>query len=167
MKTSVIFMSTHGCTENAVNELAAKLSGEVSVHNLKQDKKPDFSRADRVIIGGSIHAGQIQRRVRDFCESHLDVLSRKEIGLFICCMHEGEEARQQLKNAFPERLHEIAKAEALFGGEFNFEKMRFFEKLVVNKVAKVDRSVNKVDHEAIAKFAMRMEKTIAPFLLLI
>ncbi|MCW0484993.1 flavodoxin domain-containing protein, partial [Gaoshiqia sediminis] len=162
MKTSIIFMSTHGCTENAVNELAAKLSGEVSIHHLKQDKKPDFSRADRVIIGGSIHAGQIQRRVRSFCESHSDELCGKEIGLFICCMHEGEDARQQLKNAFPEKLHQVAKYEAIFGGEFNFEKMGFLEKLVVKKVAKVDRSVKKVDHEAIDKFAKRMEKTIAP-----
>ena len=167
MKTMIIFMSTHGCTEQVVHELAGKLSGEVVLHHLKEDKHPDFSQSDRVIIGGSIHAGQIQRRVRDFCLNNLDQLTQKEIGLFICCMHEGKEATRQLSHAFPEKLHQYAKAEAILGGEFNFEKMGFLEKIVVKKVAKADRSVNNVDHGAIERFAKQMEKTFAPFMLLI
>ncbi|MHA7111062.1 flavodoxin domain-containing protein [Sunxiuqinia elliptica] len=167
MKTMIIYMSTHGCTKGVAHELANELSGQVSLVNLKENKNPDFQNHDRVIIGGSIHAGQIQRKLKEFCEYNLEELGKKEIGLFICCMHEGEEAFQQLNNAFPEKLHQYAKSEAILGGEFNFEKMRFFEKIIVKKVAKVEETVNKVDHEAIHKFARRMEKTFSPFLLLI
>ncbi len=167
MKTLIIFMSTHGCTEKVVNELAGKLTGEITIKNLKEDNNPDFQEYERVVIGGSIHAGQIQRKVREFCEINVEKLGQKEIGLFICCMYEGEQAHQQLNNAFPEKLHQYAKTEAILGGEFNFEKMRFFEKLIVKKVAKTDHTVSKVNHDAIEHFAKKLDKTFTPFMTLI
>nr|MBD3621392.1 flavodoxin domain-containing protein [Sunxiuqinia sp.] len=167
MKTLIIYMSTHGCTKQVVTELAEQLNGEVTIKNLKEDKNPDFQNYDRVIIGGSIHAGQIQRKIREYCEAHLENLRRTQLGLFICCMYEGDQAFQQLENAFPEKLHQYAKSEAILGGEFNFEKMRFFEKLIVRKIAKVEQSVSKIDHEAIKNFAKKMDKTFSPFVTLI
>ena len=167
MKTLIIYMSTHGCTKQVVHELAEQLNGEVTIKNLKEDKNPNFEAYDRVIVGGSIHAGQIQRKIREFCETYLEKLGRKQLGLFICCMYEGDQAFQQLENAFPEKLHQYAKSEAILGGEFNFEKMRFFEKLIVRKVAKVEQTVSKIDHEAIRNFAKKMDKTFSPFVTLI
>lgn len=167
MKTLIIYMSTHGCTKHVVEELAQALHGDVTIHNLKAKKQPDLQTYERVIIGGSIHAGQIQRKVREYCEKNMEQLEDKQLGLFICCMHEGEQAFQQLDNAFPEKLHQYAKTEAILGGEFNFEKMHFLEKMVVRKIAKVDQTVRKIDHEAIQNFARKMDKTFSPFLMLI
>ncbi len=167
MKTTIIYATSQGCTEKAVQELSQKLSGEIFTYNLLQNPNPSFEDADRVIIGGSIHAGQIQKKVRDFCTSNMDALSYKEIGLFICCMHEPEVAREQIKNAFPEELHQMAKTEAIFGGEFNFDKMNFVEKMLVKKIARVRESVSKLDHNSIDRFANRMEKTYSPFMFLV
>lgn len=160
-------MSTHGCTENVVNELKENLGSETSIVNLKHDHNPDLKEFSRIIIGGSIHAGQIQRKVREFCEHNLDVFRFKEVGLFICCMYEGQVAKDQLKNAFPEKLHQYSKTEAIFGGEFNFTRMNFLEKMIVKKVAHVKESVSNVDHKAIERFAKRMEKTYQPMFMLI
>lgn len=167
MKTTIIYATSHGCTEKAVQELSQKLSGEVITYNLQQNPTPTFDNADRVIIGGSIHAGQIQKKVRDFCTANMEALSYKEIGLFICCMYEPEVAREQIKNAFPEELHQMAKTEAIFGGEFNFDKMNFVEKMLVKKIARVRESVSKIDHNSIDRFASRMEKTYSPFMFLV
>jgi menaquinone-dependent protoporphyrinogen oxidase len=82
-------------------------------------------------------------------------------------MHEGEEARKQLNDAFPEKLHQYAKTEAILGGEFNFDKMHLLERFVVRKVAKVEQSISRIDHEAIDIFANKMEKTVSSFMLLI
>lgn len=160
-------MSTHGCTENVVNELKENLGSDTSIVNLKHDPKPDLKEFSRIIIGGSIHAGQIQRKVREFCENNIDVFRFKEVGLFICCMYEGQVAKNQLKNAFPEKLHQYSKAEAVLGGEFNFARMNFIEKMVVKKVAHVKESVSNVDHKAIERFAKKMEKTYQPMFMLI
>ena len=168
MKTMIIYMSNHGYTESVSRELARKLNGEVSLCNLKEVKNPDFESFDRVIIGGSIYAGQIQKKLRRFCEDNLEKFSHKEVGLFICCMYEGEEAFRQLNDAFPEKLHQYSKAEAILGGQFNFEKMNFLEKVIVEKVIKVDRiDTNQTDYQGIEKFAKRMDRTFVPFLMLV
>ena len=68
-------------------------------------------------------------------------------------MHEGETAKKQFDEAFPEELIKHASSRGIFGGEFNFEKMNFIERFIVKKVVKVDKSVSKIDEEKINKFA--------------
>ena len=167
MKTIIIYSTTHGCTAKAVQELSGILSDEVLCVDLKRDRVPELSGYDRVIIGGSIHAGQIQKQIKDFCTSNLKELKTKEIGLFICCMYELEIAREQIKNAFPEELHQQAKTEAIFGGEYNFEKMNFIQRMLVRKIAHINESISQIDHDSIQRFAIRMEKTYNPFMVLV
>ena len=167
MKTAIIYSTTHGFTTSVVQQLKEKLNGEVDIINLRQGHPSGLDSYHRIILGGSIHAGQIQRRLRDFIEQNLDVLANKELGLFICCMHEGQEAKDQLLNAFPEKLHQYSKAEAILGGAFDFDKMNFLERMIVRKVAGVRESTRKTDHKAVERFARRMDKTFAPMFLLI
>jgi menaquinone-dependent protoporphyrinogen oxidase len=152
----IIYATTHGYTRKVAQALASRLLGEVTIHDLKDNRNPDFSSYDRVIIGGSIHAGSIQRRVREFCQNNLEKLTQKSVALFICCMYEGPQASLQLTNAYPAELHELADAETLLGGEFNFEKMNVLEKFVVKKVAKVDHTLSKPDDPALENFAERL-----------
>jgi len=91
----------------------------------------------------------------------------KELGLFICCMEEGETGQKQLLDNYPEELIKNAKATAYFGGEFDFEKMNFFQKMIVKKVAHIDHSTSKMDYEAIRKFSKKMDRVFNPFLFLV
>lgn len=167
MKTLITYCTTHGCTEKIANELKQFLGNEVTLCNLKKDSTPAIENFDRIIIGGSIHAGQIQKKVKDFCNQYLNEIQNKELGLFICCMEKGEKAQQQLIDAFPEILLRNAKATACLGGEFNFEKMNFFQRMIVKKVAHVEKTTSNIDHEAIKKFSKKMDKVFNPFLFLI
>ena len=166
MKTLIVYSTTHGCTQWIANELANQLESEVNLVNLKRDPNPSIDQYERVIVGGSIHAGKIQKCVITFCSTNLEALRGKELGLFIACMEEGKAAQQQLENAFPKELLDCAKSTAFFGGEFNFGKMNFLEKMVVKKVAKVNHSTSKADYEAIRKFSRRMDRIFNPFLFL-
>ena len=154
MKTAIVYKSQHGCTKKCVRKLQDKVDIEIDVYNLKM--KPDISLElyDTILIGGSIHAGRIQGQVKKFCNSNLNVLLKKNIGLFLCCMEEGETAQKQFNDAYPEALRNHAEAEGLFGGEFNLEKMNFIEKGIVKKVAKVEQSISKINNE------VRIEKRI-------
>ena len=167
MNTLIIYTTSHGSTGKAVKELSQKLSGEINVIDIKHQQPPNLAEYDRIIIGGSIHAGKIQKRIRDFCTSNLHELRSKEIGLFICCMYEPQIAREEIQNAFSEELHQMAKTEAIFGGEFNFERMNSIEKLLVRKIVKVKESVSKIDYHSIEQFANRMEETYHPFMFLV
>lgn len=166
MRTLIAYSTTHGCTEQVAHELKKSLGGDVTLVNLKSDPGHNPISYDRIIIGGSIHAGQIQKRVKDFCGKNMDILLEKEIGLYICCMEEGATASKQFSEAYPEKLQMHAKAAGIFGGAFDFEKMNFVEKLIVKKVARVKQSTSRIDHQAIKKFSKRMDKIFNPFLFL-
>lgn len=152
MKTLIVYMSTHGFTELIVNELKNKINGEIELVNLKKVPNPILSGFERVLIGGSIHMGQIQIRVKKFCEKNLDELLEKEIGLFISCMEKNNIAKEQLINAFPNELFNKAKSTEIFGGKFDFNKMNYFQKKIVRKVAKIKKTTVQKDDEAISRF---------------
>lgn len=167
MKTLIAYATTHGCTEKAAIELKNHLGENTTLVNLKQNPDPDLASYQRVIIGGSIHAGQIQKRIKTFSNKYLDILKKKELGLFICCMEQGETAQKQLLDAFPEELHLNAKVSSIFGGEFDFERMNYFQKLIVKKVAHVENSTSKLDHEKIKHFSKKMDRVFNPFMFLV
>lgn len=158
MKTIIIYASHHGCTGKAAKILAEKLKSDVVVVNLKDNKNPDLKDFDNVIIGGSIHAGRIQDKVKNFCLKNLAVLKEKRLGLFLCCMEEGEKAQKQFNEAYPAELRGHASITGLFGGEFNFDRMNFLERAIVKKVAGITSSVSKIKEDEIHRFAAALSQ---------
>lgn len=77
----------------------------------------------------------------------------KHLGLFLCCMFEGEKAEQQFEATYPKELREHSSANGLFGGEFMISKMNFLERQIVKKVAGVTSDVSKINVEEIERFA--------------
>ena len=159
MATLIAYVSQHGCTEKCATTLADKLQDDATLVNLKKDRNVTLDAYDTVLIGGSIHAGRIQKAVKKFCENNLNVLISKCTGLFLCCMETGENAQKQFENAFPEELRERAKATGLFGGAFDFAKMGFVSKTIIKKISKVDKSVSNINQESIDAFAEQINQT--------
>lgn len=154
MKTAIFYMSKHGCVEKAVFLLKEYLKNdEVEIINLKKDKIKDPESYDKIILGGSIHAGMIQRKIKTFYSRHLNVLLKKKLGLFLCCMEEGEKAKKQFDKVFPAKLRTHAKTTGLFGGEFIFGKMKPVEKFIIKKIAKTDKDISKFKKEEVKLFA--------------
>ncbi len=155
MKTLIIYTSHHGCTENAAQMLQKQLKGDIIVVNLNANSNPKLGEADRIILGGSIHAGSIQGKMKRFCDKNKKALLSKPLGLFLCCMYEGETAEEQFNNAFPESLRTHAHAHGLFGGAFDFSKMNFFERKIIEKIAKTKENVSTFDESALSTFAQK------------
>ena len=131
----------------------SKDGSEVRIIDLAKTRQPHLNGYERIIIGGSIHVGRIQREIRTFCDKHSEMLLEKKLGLYICCMETDELKRQkEFDDAFSAVLKEHASAKAIMGGEFLLEKMNFIERLVVRKVANTRESVYDIDTEAVEKF---------------
>jgi menaquinone-dependent protoporphyrinogen oxidase len=153
MKTAIIYSSTHGTTEKVASRLAEILGIEnIKLFNLRNESTIDISVFDTVIIGGSIHAGNIQMRIKKFCKINLLALLDKKLGLFMCGMNEPE-YEKEFRNAFPELLREHASATCIPGGEFLFDKMNFFQRAIVTKISGIKESVSKIDDSKIIMFA--------------
>lgn len=159
MKTVVIYCSNHGTTENVAGLIAERQknsSSSVTMISLLKDPSPSVDEYDRVIIGGSIHFGTIQKQVKRFCQQNEKILLEKELGLFLCCMLE-EKKDEEFEKAFPEKLRNHSKASGCFGGEFLFNKLNFLEKIIVKNVAKADKEISAIDYSAIDSFLDKLE----------
>lgn len=152
MKTAIVYISKHGTTEKIAGKIAGKINvPDENIFNLRENRNPDIQHFERVIIGGSIHAGMIQKRVKDFCEKNLNILLTKETGLFMCGMQKPQ-MEEEYKNAFPQSLREHSKAYLLAGGEFIFEKMNFLEKAIVRKVSNISETTSEINQPGIEVF---------------
>lgn len=138
MNTLIVYASKHGSAERCAVLLSEKLSGTTELYNLKNGKGPELSQYDRIIIGGSIYAGRIQKEVSEFCIGKTSELMNKKLGLYICCMNKSA-SETQLKDAFPQELFNNAAAKESFGGEFKFRDMSFIEKTITKMISKVLR----------------------------
>lgn len=156
METAIIYATKHGCTDKCAHTLANELNNNALLINLDVSTNVNLNEFNTVIIGGSIHAGSMNRKIKKFIDKNMDMLQSKKTGLFICCMEEGEKAQEQFKNAFPESLRNKAIAHGYFGGEFNFDKMNFFEKAIIKKIAKTDQNVSKINENNIKDFALKI-----------
>jgi menaquinone-dependent protoporphyrinogen oxidase len=158
MSTLIVFATTHGCTEKAAQILGDCINDEVYIVNLKGASHPDLSSFNTIIIGGSIHAGKIQPLVKRFCHAQKDILKQMRLGLFLCCMEEGEKAKKQLNEAYPVELREHAIAIGLFGGEFDFDEMNFLQRAIIKKIAGASENVSKIKKDNIYQFAYLMNQ---------
>lgn len=152
MKILIVYGTKHGFTKKCAKGLSEKLKGQCELYNLKDKSNIDLKQYDKVIIGGSIYMGQIRKEVTEFCTKNLVELKQKKIGLFICCMEEGEKAETLLNKAFSEELLKIAVCKEVFGGGFIFKNANFLERLVMKKVAKVTEDIEAPLQDNINKF---------------
>jgi menaquinone-dependent protoporphyrinogen oxidase len=156
MKTALIYVSKHGTTETVARKIAETVGARhalPSLINLKTDKNPDITPFDGIILGTPVYAGTPSKRMQTFIKNHSDILTAKHIGLFVCGMEPDREKQQQeLENAYPPELQQQAVARHFLGGEFLFEKMNFFERAVIKRIAKTDKSISQIDEDGIEEF---------------
>lgn len=158
--TLIIYASRHGAVEKCARELFRLLDGKVDICNLNErESVPDLVKYDSIIIGGSIHYGKIQSELSSFYSTYEKVLLKTHLGLFINCMFTGEKAQQQLDEAYPARLNEHAAVRDFFGGEVDYEKMRFWERIITKQMIEREDLVVKLSKEKIHRFAETMKKT--------
>lgn len=152
--TLIVFASNHGTVEKCARELFRRIDGKVDICNLnRRDFLPDLSGYDSVIVGGSIHNGEIQDEISSFCNENIKLLATKRLGLFINCLYSGERAQQQLDDAFPEALNRIAVVRDYFGGEVDKLKLTFWERVVTSRIIKEGDLIVAISKERIDRFA--------------
>ncbi len=161
MKTIILYESLHGSTEKCANLLSEKINFDLQIKRLQDDEDIRIDEYDVVIIGGSIHHGVIQSRIEKYIEKNYNQLITKKVGLYLCCMEEGEAAQIQFERAYPEGLRKMAAATGLFGGEFNMNKMNFFERKITRRATGLKKSVSKINNEEIEEFANKINQVLS------
>lgn len=157
MKTLIAYCSRHGSAEKIAHLLYLEIEhGPVRLLDLSHESFPENLQGyDQVIIGGSIHFGQIQSSVKKFCNHFSPELMNKRLGLYMCYMME-DKAEEEFQNAFPENLRNHADALGYFGGELLIDKMNFLEKFIVKKLMQENEPVFNLDEVEVDSFINKM-----------
>jgi menaquinone-dependent protoporphyrinogen oxidase len=156
MSTLIAYSTTLGCTEQCASKLKDDLGNGVELTRISRRRRYNLRPYDIIIIGGSIHAGMIQRSVYKFCENYLEILLEKQVGLFVCCMDPDADEKDLIARAFPEKLVAHALASGFFGGELNIKKMNLLQKIMTRKAARLQKEPE-IDFQKILAFAKKMQ----------
>ncbi|GAB1474149.1 hypothetical protein MASR2M69_15900 [Bacteroidota bacterium] len=165
MRTAIIYATSHGTTGKVANIIKERLSANntkeesINIFNLKQNSNIDLSVYDTIVLGGSIHAGNIQGSVKEFCKNNLVDLLQKRVALFICAMNKPE-YETELKNSFPELLFNHAISKEVVGGEFLFDKMNFIEKMLVRNISGIKETTSKIDDSKIEALCRSLHPSV-------
>jgi len=157
--TAIVYMSKHGTT-NKVALLIKELLVEedITLINLEEQTTPDLSRCNRIIIGGSIHIGMIQKKIKLFCQENQTILKSKPLGLFLCCMYEGDKATEQFNNAFPEEIRAAAKSKALMGYELQFDRMNLIDRTITKKITGYSKFRSQINQDELNRFVRELKQ---------
>ena len=142
MKTLVLYTTTYGFTEAMVKQLSEKISGEVDCINLMHSNLVNLSQYQNIVMGGSIYMGQVQKQLKQFCETNESEILKHNIDLFLSCGLE-ENFESHLKNAFTPKSLASSRTQVSFGGELNLNKMKFMHKTITKMMIKSSQQEGK------------------------
>ncbi|MFO7161339.1 MAG: flavodoxin domain-containing protein [[Clostridium] cellulosi] len=154
MKTIIIYSTKYGCAGELAYLIQKELKGECKIVNVMKSSVPPLNDYDTVILGGSLYIGRIQKQLKKYVNEHLDTLLTKKVGLFLSAgdpkAAENEVVR---KNVFPKALIEHAVAFDVLGYAYKFDKMGFFDRFIVKRVAGLSENVTEYYENRIKAFA--------------
>ena len=159
MKTAIIYASNYGTSEKVANMIKDKINGEVEVVNVMEWKLLNLKEIDKVVIGTGIKAGQAPKTLKDWIEKNLSYLKDKKLYFYMCAGMEDEKKLEQQWNAnFPKELLDKVLYKSYCGYEYDFDKMNFFEKIIIKMLTKKKESESKIKKEEIEKLVVEINK---------
>lgn len=133
-KSIVVYHSTYGSTKKYAQWIAKSLGADISASG--EVKPKTLATYDTIIYGGSLHAGSISGF--SLIKKNLNTLSGKKLVVFLVgCSSVDEKAIQtvvdhnftgELKNA----IHHF-----YFRGAFDFKKLNFIDRIMMNMMRNV------------------------------
>jgi menaquinone-dependent protoporphyrinogen oxidase len=153
MRTLIAYCSRYGTAAGCARTLAQKIGGEITLTDLARERWPAVAGHDVVLVGGSIYAGKIQRRVVSFCERNRHGLLAAKVGIFLCCLYAGEEAAVQMQDAFPDWLLAHAFGKAFPGGRILVDRLSFLDRLLVRALPHPPGDISRLRPEALEELA--------------
>lgn len=161
MKSIIIYSTKYGSVSKAAERLKKELTDETETYNIIKQAAPVPDGYDKVIIGGSVYMGKIQKKLTLYIRANLSSLLTKKVGLFLCAGAADNDTKTlQLRKVFPPELYNCAIVKDVLGYSYDFEKMNLFEKLIIKKIKGDSLSVFAFYDENIELFAKTMNEAV-------
>lgn len=163
----IAYATKNGATKTVAEQIAQQVrasSGETKLEidlvNLSKDKVQTLGSYDNIVLGTSVYMGQARKPFKSFLATHKTELQKRseDLVLFLCGATEEVSARDTLAGqVFTEPLLKSAGRYYHVGHIFDYQKMNWFEKFIMKKVAGTTESQFALKSEAIAEIAQQIK----------
>jgi menaquinone-dependent protoporphyrinogen oxidase len=153
LKTLIAYSTKYGTAAACARTLHAKIGGDTVLANLADARDVNVRDYDVVLVGGSIYGGKVQRTVVSFCERNRAALLQRKVGIFLCCLYQGEDALMQLQSAFPDWLLAHAFSRVLPGGEIHYNRLTLLDRLLVRGLPHPPGDLSRMNPAALDELA--------------
>ncbi len=153
MRTLIAYRTKYGTAAACARILLEKIGGDTVLADLADARDVNVREYEVVLVGGSIYAGKVQRSVVSFCERNRAALLQRNVGVFLCCLYQGEDALMQLQSAFPDWLLAHAFARALPGGEIHYSRLTLLDRLLVRGLPRPPGDLSRMKPAALEELA--------------
>ena len=150
MKTLIVYASKKGAAREVAEKIGRHFEDAVSC-DIKDAGQIQINDFRYVIIGSSVYAGGIDKKIKTFILRNTKALLQKELGLFLCGIQH-KEADKVFGQNFKAEILEHAKAKSFLGGIYDPEKAGAFTRWLFKKAAKLTEYTNTIDEAKIDEF---------------
>lgn len=159
MKTLIVYGTNYGTTENVAKTIKSKISDQVEIVDIKRSPVPNLSEFNKIVIGSGVKIGMIKKELKSWMNNNCDEIISKKVFLFLCASTTKAEDIEKIWTAnYPEKILSSAITKISVGGVLDFNKMGFFDKLIIKKVTGQNESSSTLKSDEILNLVSFIEK---------
>lgn len=147
MKTLILYNSKNGATEKCAKYLADN-STDIDLFNINKFNG-NLKDYNHILIGTPVYIGRYNKLIKAFISDNVNTLLDVDLSIFVSSMNKNETEEVVIANL----SKEIIKHANIYhvGGAYYFEKLNWFYKLVVKKIAKINETKEAFDYDVLNK----------------
>ncbi len=149
MKTLIVYSTIYGFAGKCAQTIKSQLNHQADIVNIMTDSPIDPSGYENVVLGGSIYAGSIQKKLLAYINTYKNTLLSKNLYLFISS---AESETDYCSKVFPHEITDAAKVKIHAGGELVVSRMKFGHKILMKLIGK-SKDFSMTEEENIRKIS--------------
>lgn len=147
MNSIILYESKKGCTKKCADYV--KKEHQVDEMYRLNDFNGNIEDYDHIILMTPTYIGQINKKMKEFLSKYQKALLEKKLTIVIIGMNVKEYDKMLELNLSKDILDH---AEVVYGGgAYYFEKLNFFQKAIIKKVAGVSKSLEDIKYDKLQK----------------